>query len=162
MTCSIFLEEEIEQLREIKLWDVIVNASSVEPGEIQKNVFFWLDSDPCPQPKQLDSKEMPKCAYLRGYDSFQGSEMAYMYGIVFFVFFPVFCACAGYGLIKLTNSRRKSARRNQPDANCFGKGGTKAGEKPDHLRLREWTEPGKSRPVRINFGPGPIVTLNNR
>ena len=45
--------------------------------------------------------------------------MAYMYGIVFFVFFPVFCASAGYGMIKFNNSRRKRAKNNQPDANCF-------------------------------------------
>ena len=35
---EIFTAKEIEQIRGIKLWDVIVNATSVEPNEIQKEV----------------------------------------------------------------------------------------------------------------------------
>ena len=63
---------------------------------------------------------------------FQGSETAFIYGIIYFVFFPVFVACAAYGLVKVTNSRRKSAKNNEPDANCFkgvvgGRGGAAAG-----------------------------------
>lgn len=49
----------------------------------------------------------------------QGSESAYLYGITFLIFFPVFCVCAGYGLIKITNRRRKAAKNNQPETSCF-------------------------------------------
>ena len=52
---QIFTPSEIEEIRRIKLWDIIVNATSIKPDEIQKNVFFWMDSDPCPQPRQLNS-----------------------------------------------------------------------------------------------------------
>lgn len=156
----IFSQEEIEGIRNIKLWDVIVNASSVKPGEIQKNVFFWMENDPCEQPAQLKASSMPRCEYLRGHDAFQGSETAYLYGIVFFLFFPVFCACAGYGLIKLTNSRRRRAKSNQPDANCFKK--NPHNKTHNHLRVREWMDPNKSRPVRVLLGPEAEITLTNR
>ena len=52
----------------------------------------------------------------------QGSETSYIYGITFFVFFPVFCICAAYGFIKVNNSRRKRAKANEPDATCFNSG----------------------------------------
>ncbi len=86
-------------------------------------MFFWHKGDPCPQPAQLDTDNdtMIRCEYLTGYDSFQGSEAAYIYGVIYLVFFPVFCVCAGYGVIKLNNSRRRRAKNNEPDAHCFGK-----------------------------------------
>ncbi len=37
---EIFTAEEIEEIRNIKLWDVIVNATNVKPYEIQKEVIF--------------------------------------------------------------------------------------------------------------------------
>ncbi len=100
----------------------------------------------------------------------QGSESSFIYGITFFVFFPVFCVCAGYGLIKVTNSRRKRAKNNEPDANCFnGKGvvggGAKKGlEQQERMRVREWMDPGSSRPVTVNFGSpeSDSITLVNR
>ena len=52
----------------------------------------------------------------------QGSETSYIYGITFFIFFPVFCVCAAYGVIKVNNSRRKRAKANEPDATCFNSG----------------------------------------
>ena len=87
----LFTLSEISQLRSLKLWDVIVNATGVKPGEviqqqswnkqhrhshfslqqIQKDVFYHRSGDPCPQPKQLRASDMPKCDYLKGHDSFQ-------------------------------------------------------------------------------------------
>jgi dual oxidase len=140
-----------------------MNATSVSPGEIQKNLFFHLDQDPCPQPKQLNATQLPRCEYLKGYDSFQGSEISYIYGITFFIFFPVFCVCAGYGLIKLTNSRRKRAKRNEPDANCFSNG-KESKSSEEKICVREWMDPGRSRPVTVNFGCGESsdITLVDR
>lgn len=66
-----FTNEEIEEIRNIKLWDLIVNASSVTPEEIQRNVFFHLSDDVCPQPLQLNATRMEPCPYLQGYDYFR-------------------------------------------------------------------------------------------
>ncbi len=74
LSFSLFTAAEIEQLRHLTLWDVIVNATSINPDEIQRNVFFWLSADPCPQPKQLNASDMPRCEFLRGHDSFQVRE----------------------------------------------------------------------------------------
>lgn len=39
----IFTEEEVEQIRKITLWDILVNASDIEPDAIQRNVFVWTE-----------------------------------------------------------------------------------------------------------------------
>ena len=68
---GVFLPEEVEDIKKIKLWDVIVNATNVSPEEIQKEVFFWNESDPCPQPQQLNASELQPCALPKEKDSFQ-------------------------------------------------------------------------------------------
>lgn len=67
----LFTDGEIEQIKSIKLWDVIVNATDIQPGEVQKDLFYWREGNPCPQPEQLKASTMPKCDFLKGYDSFQ-------------------------------------------------------------------------------------------
>lgn len=70
----LFTPEEVEEIRKIKLWDIIVNASSVHPDEIQRDLFFFHPGDPCPQPGQLNASQMEHCQYLQGYDYFQVGE----------------------------------------------------------------------------------------
>lgn len=65
-----FTKQEIEDLRKIKLHDIIVNSTSMANDEIQENVFFWHNGDPCPQPMQLNASVLEPCSYLRGFDYF--------------------------------------------------------------------------------------------
>ena len=66
----IFTEEEVKAIRTVRLYDIIVNATGIKPGEIQEEVFFWMDGDPCGQPAQLNTSMMEPCKVLRGYDYF--------------------------------------------------------------------------------------------
>lgn len=68
---GIFNKQEIEELRRITLWDIIVNSTAIGPDDIQKDVFHWNDGNPCPQPYQLNATKLPPCKYLRGYDYFE-------------------------------------------------------------------------------------------
>ena len=42
---DIFSPAEIEEIKKITLWDVIVNSTSIEEDEIQKKVVFYFDND---------------------------------------------------------------------------------------------------------------------
>lgn len=53
------------------MYDVIVNATDIQPDELQENVFFWAEGDPCPQPAQLKASDLEPCSYLKGYDYFE-------------------------------------------------------------------------------------------
>lgn len=74
-----FSSDEIDEIRRIKMWDIIVNASSVAPEEIQRNVFFHLAEDVCPQPTQLNASNMDPCPYLQGFDYFRVSTVICKY-----------------------------------------------------------------------------------
>lgn len=71
MNSRIFTEEEIAEIRKINLWDIIVNSTDIQSGEIQRNVFSWNDGDPCRQPIQLNTSLLEPCKYLKGYDYFE-------------------------------------------------------------------------------------------
>jgi len=67
----IFTDAEIEEIRQVRLYDVIINSTDVKPDEIQKHVFFWVKGDPCPQPVQLNTSLLEPCRHLQGYDYFE-------------------------------------------------------------------------------------------
>jgi len=66
-----FTDEELEWVRSVTLWDVIVNSTDIEPDMIQREVFFWNEGDPCPQPGQIEPSTLEPCSYLKGFDYFE-------------------------------------------------------------------------------------------
>lgn len=66
-----FTPQEIAEIRKITLWDIIVNATDIGADAIQRKVFFWNVTDPCPQPAQLNASMMLPCNYLKGFDYFE-------------------------------------------------------------------------------------------
>ena len=90
---ELFNEDEIEALKNLRLSDIIIAVTDVNKGDIQKEVFFWHNGDPCPQPEQLNATRMEPCMYLKGYDYFQGSEVPYIFGCVVVCFLPVAIGC---------------------------------------------------------------------
>ncbi|XP_049777239.1 dual oxidase [Schistocerca cancellata] len=141
---GIFSEEEIAEIRRVRLYDVIVNSTDVGPDDIQRNVFFWTASDPCPQPVQLNASLLEPCKYLKGHDYFEGSEVPYIYACLFLGFVPILCAGCGYGVIKLQNRRRRRLRMRQEELKqrCV-----------DKMAVREWLHANHRRLVKVRFGP---------
>ncbi len=109
----------------------------------------------------------------------QGSETAYIYGITYLAFFPVFCVCAGYGVIKLHSGHRRRARNGllvkSTSTSCFNGSSNDGSNDNEHdennnsgstsivdASAREWMAPEKTRPVLVNFGPAREITLKNR
>lgn len=134
---GIFSPEEIAQIRNISLWDMIVNATGVPVGAIQRQVFLFRPDDPCPQPKQMTSKVLEKCLILAGWNYFYGSELSYIMVMLLLVFIPmgkfldparfflyfltIFLptgvAVAGYGVIKWTNHKRRKIKQRKEMSN---------------------------------------------
>lgn len=67
------------------MWDVIVNSTNIDPSAIQKNVFYWVEGDPCPQPMQLNISLMEPCKILGGYDYFEVSKF-HLFDISYFTY----------------------------------------------------------------------------
>lgn len=69
----IFTNKEIEEIRKVRLWDIVTNTTSISPDAVQKNMFVWMKDDPCPQPFQLNSSMLESCMPLQRHDYFEVS-----------------------------------------------------------------------------------------
>jgi dual oxidase len=86
---GIFSPEEIEEIKKIRFYDILVNATVIPPDAIQTNVFLFRENDPCPQPAQLSSKVLEPCLILAGWNYFHGSELPYILVILLLAFIPI-------------------------------------------------------------------------
>lgn len=73
----ILTRNEIEDIRRVTLWDVIINSTNISPDTIQKRVFLWEENDPCPQPFQLNSSVLEPCLPLQRYDYFEVNRVKF-------------------------------------------------------------------------------------
>ena len=78
----IFTEEEVGDIRALKLSDIIRQVTSIADDDIQENVFEWKAGDPCQQPLQLNASNLEHCSYLKGHDYFQVSLLGFGHALV--------------------------------------------------------------------------------
>lgn len=135
-----------------------MNSTDVHPDEIQKNVFQWIEGDPCRQPAQLNATELEPCSYLQGFDYFSGSELTYIYVCVFLGFVPILCAGAGYCVVKLQNSRRRKLKIKQEAL----KTSPNKREFVDKMVAREWLHANHKRLITVKFGPEAAIYTVDR
>lgn len=150
-----FNKKEIEDLKKVTFWDIIVNSTLVGPDEIQRNVFKFTEGDPCPQPLQLNASLLEPCSYLQGYDYFSGSELTFIYVCVFLGFVPILCAGAGYCVVKLQNSRRRKFKNRQEALRNHN-------TKIEKITAREWLHANHKRLVTVKFGPETAIHTVDR
>ena len=66
-----FTKEEIQEIRNTRLSDVITNSTTIQPDQLQGNVFLWETGNPCPQPQQLNASFLEPCDFIQGFDYFE-------------------------------------------------------------------------------------------
>jgi dual oxidase len=149
----LFSASEIIYLRKLKLSDIIKAVTDIKHGDIQENVFFHQEGDPCPQPHQLNATLMEPCMFLKGYDYFQGSEVPYVFGCIVILFIPVALLCSAYGVVKIMNSRRRKIKMKWEVGDKKG---------TDKMYVKEWLHHSAKRNAKITFGPDEAFHLMNR
>ena len=151
---GMFTKNEIEEIRKITFYDVIRATLNITEGMIQKNVFFFRDGDPCPQPAQLNASTLTPCNFLSGYDYFSGSEVPYIYSCLLLAFVPIVAAGMGYGVVKLQNSKRRRLKARHEENNN--------GKSVDKMVVKEWLHINHKRLVKVKFGPEEAFYTVNR
>uniref|UniRef100_A0A672S836 NAD(P)H oxidase (H2O2-forming) n=1 Tax=Sinocyclocheilus grahami TaxID=75366 RepID=A0A672S836_SINGR len=87
---GLFTEEEIQAIRNTTFHDVLLDVTSAEEGDIQRNVFFWVNGDPCPQPQPITSSDLHPCKKVSSMSYFDNSSKAGFGATVVVLFlFPV-------------------------------------------------------------------------
>uniref|UniRef100_A0A4X1VH22 NAD(P)H oxidase (H2O2-forming) n=1 Tax=Sus scrofa TaxID=9823 RepID=A0A4X1VH22_PIG len=153
---GLFSEKEIAEIRNTSLRDVLVAVTNMTPGALQPNVFFWHAGDPCPQPRQLSTKDLPACAPLIMRDYFKGSGFGFGVTIGTLCCFPLVSLLSAWIVAQL---RRRNFKRlqvqNRQSIMCEKLvGGMKALEWQGHK------EP--CRPVLVHLQSGQIHVMDGR
>lgn len=86
---DLFSKDEIEEIKRIRLWDILVNTTSIPANAVQRNVFQFTDGSPCPQPSQIRSTMLEPCLIHAGWDYFHGSEIIYVLVTLSLIFVPI-------------------------------------------------------------------------
>ncbi|XP_029992823.1 dual oxidase 1 isoform X2 [Sphaeramia orbicularis] len=120
---GLFTDEEIQIIRNVTFHDVIVAVTSAEAADIQEQVFFWKDGDPCPQPTQLKASVLHPCTNATKLNYFDGSKAGFgIFIIVLFLFpvvsFLVACMVAYFNKYRYRKfqRRRKAADKTEEPA----------------------------------------------
>uniref|UniRef100_A0A4W4EYL4 NAD(P)H oxidase (H2O2-forming) n=1 Tax=Electrophorus electricus TaxID=8005 RepID=A0A4W4EYL4_ELEEL len=91
---GLFTVEEIQDIRNITYHDILLTVTSAESGDIQENVFFWLNGDPCPQPQPITSSVLQPCTKAPSISYFDTSSKAgYGISVIGLSIFPIGAEC---------------------------------------------------------------------
>nr|XP_048315692.1 dual oxidase 1 [Myodes glareolus] len=153
---GLFSKEEIAEIRNTSLRDILVAVTNVDPRALQPNVFFWLAGDPCPQPSQLSTKDLPACVPLFIRDYFKGSGFGFGLTIGTLCCFPLVSLLSAWIVARLRMRNFKRLQRQDRQSIMSEKlvGGVEASE------WQGRKEP--CRPVLVHLQPGQIRVVDGR
>ncbi|KAM9753466.1 dual oxidase 1 [Menidia menidia] len=129
---GLFTDEEIQTIRNVTYQDVLIAVTSAEVTDIQNNVFFWRDGDPCPQPAQLNASMLHPCTNATKLDYFDGSKAGFGIFIVILFLFPVVSLLVAFMVAYLRKYRYRKFQRRR------GKAGDRTEEPAVGITAYEW------------------------
>ncbi|XP_039744177.1 dual oxidase 1 isoform X1 [Pteropus medius] len=151
---GLFSKEEVAEIRNTSLWDVLVTVTNVDRNALQPNVFFWHTGDPCPQPRQLSTEDLPACTPPVMRDYFKGSGFGFGVTIGTLCCFPLVSLLIAWIVAQL---RRRNFKRLQGQ-NCQSIKSEKLAEGVEALEWQGHKEP--CRPVLVHLQPGQIRVMD--
>ncbi|XP_062245894.1 dual oxidase 1 [Platichthys flesus] len=135
---GLFTDGEMQAIRNVTFHDVLIAVTTAEAADIQANVFFWSDGDPCPQPTQLNASMLYPCSNATKLHYFDGSKAGFGIFIIVLFLFPVVSFLVAYMVAYLRKYRYRKFQR-----------GRKAGAKTEELAVGisafEWQ--GRKKPL---------------
>ncbi|TSM52321.1 Dual oxidase 2 [Bagarius yarrelli] len=131
---GLFTEEEIQAIQNTRYYDILLKTTSAKTAELQEDVFYWLDGDPCPQPQPITASMLHPCSNATSVIFFdRGSKAGFSIFVIALFFFPVVSFLVAYlvAYIRATKYKRFLKKRIQ--------GPTKDKKGPTHgIRACEW------------------------
>ncbi|XP_056138124.1 dual oxidase 1 [Lampris incognitus] len=133
---GLFTDEEIQAIRYVTYHNVLTAVTSAEANDVQKNVFFWKDGDPCPQPVQVIASALDPCTNITKLDYFDGSEVGFSISIVVLFLFPVVSFLVACVVAHFHKSKSKKYQKK-------GKADDRTEEPSVGIMAYEWQGPEK-------------------
>ncbi|XP_063305234.1 dual oxidase 1-like [Pelobates fuscus] len=152
---GLFTADEIERIRNTSFHDVIVAVTSIEAGDIQKEVFNWLYGDPCPQPEQISAGKLAPCVPLTVTDYFAGSITGYSLLILILCSFPLVSYFIAWIVAQLRKRDVKEMKKKKKHVASI-----KQVLSADGVAAQEWQGPkGETFPVFIETNQDQIIKV---
>ncbi|KAK2834504.1 hypothetical protein Q7C36_015205 [Tachysurus vachellii] len=105
---GLFTEEEIQAIRKTTYYDVLLRTTTAKSGDLQENVFFWLDGDPCPQPQLITASMLYPCINATTMSYFDsGSKASFGIFVIAVFFFPVVSFLMAYVVAYMRKTKYK-------------------------------------------------------
>uniref|UniRef100_A0A673I607 NAD(P)H oxidase (H2O2-forming) n=1 Tax=Sinocyclocheilus rhinocerous TaxID=307959 RepID=A0A673I607_9TELE len=129
---GLFTEEEIQAIRNTTFHNVLLDVTSAEEGDIQKNVFFWVNGDPCPQPQPIRASDLHPCTKASSMSYFDNSSKAgFGVTVVVLFLFPVVSYIVACVVARVRTARYKRFQKKVR--------GSTTDKKPAHETIaKEW------------------------
>lgn len=178
---GIFSELEIEEIKRISLYDIIVNATLIPEQAIQRDIFKFRQEDPCPQPGQLSSSQLQPCFIVKGHSYFKGNEITYALVCLTLVLIPAVCALVAYAVVRYQDRKRRQFKAKQEyqrnlQASSKSSGSSNSSSpansnsssplaspspasKSEKFYAKEWLHSNLKRKIKVRFGSSPDETL---
>ncbi|XP_038077765.1 dual oxidase 2-like isoform X2 [Patiria miniata] len=161
---GLFTKAQIEYIKNnITIYDVLILATKIKEGEIQKDPYHYYESDPCwdmhpNENRSLNENDMEECTQLYTFDYFEGSEISYALSYLAIGLF-----CLGViGMLFICAKRRARAIEEVRKATRTK---TRKGKGPETLlkfTAAEWCGyKSGTRPVQVALGPGKAIKVMN-
>ncbi|KAG9341887.1 hypothetical protein JZ751_018204, partial [Albula glossodonta] len=152
---GLFSAEEIEGIRNTTFHDVLLAVTSAEPGDIQSNVFFWEDGDPCPQPEQIHAAALHPCTNATTLDYFEGSQAGFGITITVLCLLPAVSFLLACLVAYFRKSKFKKFQKMQRSADSTE-------EFVVGITACEWQGPKEDlRPVGLDLDPKKRLLMVN-
>ncbi|XP_027725983.1 dual oxidase 2-like [Vombatus ursinus] len=144
---GLFTVDEIDEIRNTTLYDVLVAVTNISSSDLQANVFFWNNGDPCQQPQQLKDGILPPCVNMTVLDYFKGSAPGFGITIVALCLFPLVSLFIAW---VVAHFRRREFKKLQKKE----KQHTKKEMPMEGVAAMEWPGPGmRSCPIYLQLLP---------
>ncbi|XP_071953912.1 dual oxidase 2-like isoform X2 [Antedon mediterranea] len=158
-----FTKEEQEIIWNITIHDVLILATDINEGDIQKDPFHFYEGEKCYDEAveafnlTISEHELDNCTDPYTFDYFKGSEVSFVLTFLAAGVWAIGCVVLLYVLSrnrrKMINESRKAQRRKSRKS---------AKETTRLYSTREWCGDGQSeRPIAVRLGPGKSITVLN-
>ncbi|KAJ8340756.1 hypothetical protein SKAU_G00353890 [Synaphobranchus kaupii] len=117
---GLFTVEEVQAIRRTTFHDVVLAVTSAQSGDIQNNVFLWMEGDPCPQPEQVNATTLHPCINGTSRDYFEGSLLGFSVTVAALFLFPPVSFLLAYMVAFYRKSKFNRYQRKRSMADSSG------------------------------------------
>ncbi|XP_061175902.1 dual oxidase-like [Saccostrea echinata] len=151
---KIFTDEEIEEIKNIKLSDILLSTNTLEHEHVPEDAFSVHNLSGC-NSEYLSAEQMSSCPDHHGYDYFKGSELSFIILWTCFGIIPFVCILSAYAAAKCRNWKHANVVRKMQTRTMKtgGRSSFSGGEGSKHMAYEWLDEKEDERAVVLKVKP---------